>query len=123
MADCFKAVMLNENGTEPSELFQHSRRADQTIGAVYYAKPEEMCARAFEAFIEDARPMSNFLVRGSRHSDEAKAGLYPQGEQRSGINLAFQCYFQALSKALFQELENSRVPEQQQPLSGYDVRD
>ncbi|TGN39197.1 CLCA_X family protein [Marinobacter confluentis] len=109
LADCFKAVMLNENGTEPSELFQHSRKADQAMGVLYYAKPEEMCARAFEAFIEDARPMSSFLVRGSRHSDEAKAGLYPQGQQRSGINTAFQRYFQALGRALYRELASATM--------------
>lgn len=104
LADCFKAVMLNTNGTEPSELFDQSRRADKSMGVLYYAKPEEMCARAFEAFIEDARPMSNFLVRGSRHSNEAKAGLYPQGEQRSAINMAFQRYFRSLGGALYREL-------------------
>lgn len=109
LADCFKAVMLNQNGTEPSEMFQHSRRTDRTMGVLYYAKPEEMCARAFEAFIEDARPMSNFLVRGSRHSDEAKAGLYPQGEQRSSINLSFQRYFLALGGALYRELASSTM--------------
>lgn len=109
LADCFKTVILNTNGTEPSELFRHSRKADQAMDVLYYAKPEEMCARAFEAFIEDARPMSNFLVRGSRHSDEAKAGLYPQGQQRSTINSAFQRYFQALGKALYRELPSATM--------------
>jgi hypothetical protein len=109
LADCFKAVMLNDNGTEPSDLFRHSRKADQAMGVLYYARPEEMCARAFEAFIEDARPMSNFLVRGSRHSDEAKAGLYPQGQQRSAINSAFQRYFQALGGALYRELPSATM--------------
>ena len=109
LADCFKAVMLNQNGTEPSELFQQSRKADQTMGVLYYARPEEMCARAFEAYVEDARPMSRFLVRGSRHSDEAKAGLYPQGEQRSIINSAFQRYFSGLGKALYRELADATI--------------
>jgi hypothetical protein len=109
LEDCFKAVMLNQSGTEPSELFRNSRKADQAMSVLYYAKPEEMCARAFEAFIEDARPMSSFLVRGSRHSDEAKAGLYPQGEQRSVISAAFQRYFQALGSALYRELPRATM--------------
>jgi hypothetical protein len=109
LAECFKAIMLNQNGTEPSELFLKSRKADQTMGVLYYARPEEMCARAFEAYVEDARPMSSFLVRGSRHSDEAKAGLYPQGEQRFTINTAFQSYFQALGKALYRELADATM--------------
>jgi len=109
LADCFKAVMLNEKGTEPSELFLCSRKADSAMGVLYYAKPEEMCARAFEAYIEDARPMSSFLVRGSRHSDEAKAGLYPRGEQRVVINAAFQHYFQSLGGALYRELADATI--------------
>jgi len=68
-------------------------------------------------------PRTSCQPPGSRHSDEARAGLYSQGEQRSGINLAFQRYFQALGKVLFQELENSRAPEQQKLLSGYNARD
>jgi conjugative element/phage-associated large polyvalent protein len=109
LAECFKAVMLNQNGTEPSELFRQSRRSDQSMGVLYYARPEEMCARAFEAFVEDARPMSHFLVRGSRQSDEARAGLYPQGEQRSIINEAFRRYFQALGGALYRELADATM--------------
>jgi len=101
--------MLNEKGTEPSELFLCSRKADSAMGVLYYAKPEEMCARAFEAYIEDARPMSSFLVRGSRHSDEAKAGLYPRGEQRVVINAAFQHYFQSLGGALYRELADATI--------------
>lgn len=103
LAECFKAIMLNQNGTEPSELFLKSRQADQTMGVLYYARPEEMCARAFEAFVEDARPMSRFLVRGSRHSDEARAGLYPHGDQRTRINHALGRYFQTLGSALHRQ--------------------
>lgn len=107
LAECFKAILLSTDGAAPSELFKCSQKADQAMGVLYYAKPEELCARAFEAFIEDARPMSSFLVRGSRHSEEAKAGLYPQGDQRSRINGAFERYFQSLGQALHRELENA----------------
>lgn len=108
LADCFTAILLSPDGAEPSELFRQSQKADKAMGVLYYAKPEELCARAFEAFVEDARPMSSFLVRGSRHSEEAKAGLYPQGDQRSRINGAFGRYFQALGQALHRELEKAR---------------
>ncbi|WP_158600777.1 LPD1 domain-containing protein [Marinomonas hwangdonensis] len=63
-----------------------------------------MAARAFEAFVEDANPSSRFLVKGSRHSEEAKIGLYPQGAQRQRINIAFQHYFGALGGALGREV-------------------
>ena len=100
LAECFKAIMLSEQGDEPSNLFEASRSADHKLKVIYYAKPEEMAARAFEAFVEDTKPTSTFLVRGSRHSEEAKLGLYPQGEQRLLINQAFHNYFSLLGRAL-----------------------
>lgn len=96
----FKAIILNEQGDEPSNLFQASRLADQKLNTLYYSKPEEMCARAFEAFIEDSKPSNTFLVKGTRHSEEAKLGLYPKDEQRFSINEAFHAYFSALGCAL-----------------------
>ena len=100
---CFQAIMLTEDGTAPSTLFRASLMADQHLRTVYYTKPEELCARAFEAFIEDSQPRNRFLVNGTVHSHEAKAGLYPQGEHRQRINDAFQCYFAALGAALYRE--------------------
>ena len=100
---CFQAIMLTEDGTAPSTLFRASQVADQHLRTVYYTKPEELCARAFEAFIEDSQPRNRFLVNGTVHSHEAKAGLYPQGEHRQRINDAFQCYFAALGAALYRE--------------------
>lgn len=100
---CFQAIMLMEDGTAPSTFFRASQVADQHLKTVYYAKPEELCARAFEAFIEDSQPRNRFLVNGTVYSDEAKAGLYPQGDHRQRINDAFQCYFAALGAALHRE--------------------
>jgi hypothetical protein len=102
LAECFKAIMLSEEGEEPSDMFQASRLADQKLKILYYTKPEEMAARAFEAFVEDTKPNSSFLVKGSRYSEEAKMGLYPQGEQRQRINQAFNNYFSLLGRALSQ---------------------
>ncbi|WP_267283267.1 LPD1 domain-containing protein [Marinobacter gelidimuriae] len=70
---------------------------------LYYARPEELCARAFEAFVEDSRPSNSFLVRGTVYSDEAQAGLYPRGQHRAAINEAFENYFQALGAALYRQ--------------------
>tara|TARA_R110001599_G_scaffold34194_1_gene109652 strand:- start:12161 stop:12907 length:747 start_codon:yes stop_codon:yes gene_type:complete len=103
LGDCFKSILLSPDGHDTSELFQASKRIDEKHSVFYYSKPEEMCARAFEAFVEDTKPTSTFLVKGSRHSDEAKMGLYPQGEQRHRINHAFQSYFSLLGRALNQE--------------------
>lgn len=107
LAECFKHILLSEDGTAPSELFRQSKHADQSLGTLYYARPEELCARAFEAFVEDALPHSWFLVRGSRDSLEANDGLYPQGPQRQAINQAFGYYFKALGDALYREQQKA----------------
>ena len=98
----FKSIFLDTSGDQASELFLSSKKADLSLGTLYYARPEEMATRAFEAFVEDTGPQNAFLVRGSRNSEEAKAGLYPKGQQRERINQAFAEYFSALGQALRQ---------------------
>lgn len=99
---CFRAVMLDESGENPSDLFRASKAADRANGCIYYADPAEMCARAFEAFVQDASISNNFLVAGTKATEEAKMGLYPGGAQRERINAAFRRYFSALGRALIQ---------------------
>jgi len=103
LSKCFRTILLNEDGTQPSELFHCSQQADQQRNILYYAQPEELCARAFEAFVEDSEPGNSFLVRGTLYSEEAKAGLYPMGRHRQDINAAFKRYFESLGRALFRE--------------------
>ncbi|WP_211313812.1 CLCA_X family protein [Marinomonas piezotolerans] len=103
LSECFSAIMLSIDGTQPSDLFQCSKQADERLGILYYSRPEELCARAFEAYIEDCTPNNRFLVSGTRSSDEAKLGLYPQGLQRQMINEMFQQYFGVLGEALYRE--------------------
>jgi len=103
LTDCLKAILLTDDGTGPSPLFDCSQKADARLGVLYYARPEEVCARAFEAFVEDSQPDNRFLVDGTVYSDEAQAGLYPQGRQRQLINDAFQAYFASLGEALYRE--------------------
>lgn len=101
---CFQAILLEPEGDQPSELFRHSARMDKHLGQLYYSRPEELCARAFEAFVQDATITNHFLVKGSKASPEATRGLYPQGEQRERINRLFDEYFSTLGNALQREL-------------------
>lgn len=97
---CFKAIMLDKEGRNPSDLVKASIKADEKNGSIYYSEPVELCARAFEAFIQDSSISNNFLVAGSKASEEAKLGLYPLGQQRRQINQAFADYFFRLGTAL-----------------------
>ncbi|MEQ6884984.1 CLCA_X family protein [Salicola sp. Rm-C-2C1-2] len=100
---CLRRILVSDDGNEPSPLFSASASMDRKLGIHYYSRPEEMGARAFEAFVQDAPVNSPFLVKGTRQSDEARAGLYPQQPQRQLINEAFSAYFSRLGRALFRE--------------------
>ncbi|RTE67289.1 hypothetical protein EH243_03545 [Amphritea opalescens] len=97
---CFRQIMLAEDGESPSPLFDASVKVDRAMNQVYFSQAEELCARAFEAFVQDAAITNNFLVSGTKATVEAERGLYPKGEQRERINLAFQRYFHRLGAAL-----------------------
>ena len=97
---CYQAILLDSSGSGVSDLFKASAAEDRERGIIYYALPEELSARAFEAFIQDATIKNSFLVKGTVKSEEAKLGLYPQGSQRQRINQAFARYFSALGAAL-----------------------
>lgn len=97
---CYQQVLLDDSGAAPSELFRRSQARDRQLGTVYYALPEELCARAFEAYVQDSPVKNQFLVRGTVKSDEAQLGLYPQEAQRERVNAAFHDYFTRLGQAL-----------------------
>ncbi|WMC09324.1 hypothetical protein PU634_09300 [Oceanimonas pelagia] len=96
---CFEAVLLSEDGSQP----RASASVDERQGVFYYSRPEELCARAFEAFVQDAAIKNGFLVKGTRATREAELGLYPQGAQRARCNAAFGRYFHALGRALYRQ--------------------
>ncbi|WP_432695623.1 LPD1 domain-containing protein [Marinobacterium sp. YM272] len=98
--DCYRVIMLSADGSSPSDLVKRSMAADRERGVLYYSLPEEVCARAFEAWVQDARIKNHFLVKGTKESPEAKAGLYPLPAERIAIGRAFSYYFATLGKAL-----------------------
>lgn len=104
---CFAAVLLSADGQASSEQFQVSAQEDEARGHLYYSLPEECCARAFEAFVQDAGLGNAFLVKGTRATTEARQGLYPRGAQRERISGAFRHYFHGLGAALRQQARAS----------------
>ena len=106
LAQCFRAVLLNSAGDGPSALVERAIAHDRKEGGLYWSKPEEVCARAFESFIEDAPIANQFLAQGTRHPN-ASFDPYPRGEQRQQINLAFSHYFRSLGRSLGQSPSGS----------------
>lgn len=79
-------------------------RGSRTYGGDYWARPEEMLARAAQAYIEDKmleRGMkNNYLTRSTiaENETDAMAKVYPQGEERKQFNALFDKLFAELRR-------------------------
>ena len=101
LEECFQFIFLDSSRPDQlSPLFVNSATADKAVGAYYYSMPQEVCARAFEAYIQDNQLKNEFLVQGTKQSEEAKIGIYPQHDQRDLISGYFARYFTTLGLAL-----------------------
>ncbi|NVJ61520.1 MAG: hypothetical protein HWE27_14075 [Gammaproteobacteria bacterium] len=103
LSDCFQSIFLTPNGEDPSKFFKDSLKADKAYKQMYYALPEEMAARAFEAYIQDHPYKNSFLAKGTKQSEEAKMGIYPSSVERQNIGKCFSKYFRTLGLALEQQ--------------------
>jgi hypothetical protein len=79
---------------------QKSVFIDKQLKSFYYARPQEIAARAFEACIQHQPIKNSFLVQGTKQSAEAKLGIYPQGAELNAIASELITYFNWLGKAL-----------------------
>ncbi|WP_395338880.1 CLCA_X family protein [Ningiella sp. W23] len=117
LARAFGAMFLNDAGTGPNELVKFSVMADKARGSFYYARPQELAARAFESVIEYQVTKNAFLVDGAldaevlaldpryqnaraRISDEAKFGIYPKQDRLMQIQHYLFEHFYQLGLAL-----------------------
>ena len=100
LAKAFSVVFLNESKLTPSILVQQSIKADKAQEMYYYARPQEVSARAFERMIQEHPIKNNFLVSGTIKSKEALNGLYPSGEALEAIKYHLYGYFKGLSRSL-----------------------
>jgi len=99
LCECFQLMFLNDQNS-PNDYLLRSIEADRALKMYYYAMPQEMAARAFEACIQD-NPLKNaFLVQGTKKSAEARLGIYPHGNLRQQLNDSLMLYFYQLGVAL-----------------------
>ena len=97
---CFEAIFLGADKSQPNEYVKRSAQADKLLKIFYYARPQEMVARAFEACIQDHSTKNAFLVQGTKQSPEAKMGIYPVAELRTTISKNILDYFYHLGRGL-----------------------
>jgi hypothetical protein len=100
LAKTFESIFLDNTKANASELMKCSIFVDQKMKSFYYARPQEVGARAFEACIQNHAIKNAFLVQGTMQSAEAKLGIYPHGDTRELISEAIFTYFYWLGKAL-----------------------
>ncbi|TRY32858.1 CLCA_X family protein [Aliiglaciecola sp. M165] len=98
--DWFKCLFLDERGSEPSDYVQRCALADKSMQFYYYAQPQELAARAFEACIQDHSIKNTFLVQGTKQTVEAKVGIYPTDQHRDQSSQRILEYFRHLGRAL-----------------------
>lgn len=108
LESCYQHIFLEKDSDKLSPVFLRSVKLDKTLGTFYYAQPQEICARSFEAFIQD-NPLKNaFLVQGTKKSEDAKLGIYPEGEQRHLIKHLFSQYYRQLGCAVDAQASDKR---------------
>ena len=101
IADVYRQVVSKEASVyhEETEYLKGSKK----YGSDYWSRPEELLARAGQAYIEDklaARGMTNnYLTRTTIAEDpeSSMAKVYPQGEERKLFNTMFDRVFAELS--------------------------
>lgn len=102
LALAFKRLFLSDNGKDIGEFMQHCLRYDAGLGQHYFAMPEEISARCFEAILQRQSLKNHFLVSGTLKTDIAKAGLYPPMDIQNSVAECWFDYFKQLGKALSQ---------------------
>ena len=100
LANAFSCMFLDESKLAPSVLVQHSIKADKAQNMFYYARPQEVSARAFERMIQEHDIKNSFLVSGTIKSKEALSGLYPSGKPLDSIKYHLYGYFKGLARSL-----------------------
>jgi hypothetical protein len=109
LSQCFETIFLGADKSQPNEYVKRSAQADKLLKTFYYARPQELVARAFEACIQDHITKNVFLVQGTKQSPEAKMGIYPAKELRAAISKNILDYFYHLGRGLKVEKNKTTI--------------
>jgi len=107
LAAGYASCLLSSDLGEPSALLTRSAAADKARQIYYYARPEELCARAFENMLQRQPLQNSFLVSGTlaRSSSVSarcndRAAIYPYTTESQRIAACWLGYFRHLGLAL-----------------------
>ncbi|WP_125563972.1 CLCA_X family protein [Pseudoalteromonas rubra] len=102
----FRLLFLSSSANEPSDYFKHAVLLDKARGGQYYAKPQELTARAFEWVIANHPQIHNaFLVDDVLDSTLQLQGGFPDPSIAAATLTATTNYFQMLGAALYRQAQ------------------
>ncbi|TMP31323.1 CLCA_X family protein [Pseudoalteromonas rubra] len=102
----FRLLLLDKSGLESSNYFKHALLLDKARGTQYYARPQELTARAFEWVIANNPHISNaFLVDDVLDSALERQGGFPGESIAAETCHATSSYFQMLGAALYRQMQ------------------
>lgn len=107
LLETLHTILLSPIEGELNPLMSSSVAMDKSNKSMYFALPQEVCARAFEAMVQDQAIKNHFLVFGTKQSEWAQQGLYPIGNHRLAVNRLFSKYFMQLGQAITYRQETS----------------
>lgn len=97
----------------PSDLYRVSMAMDAGKDGKYWSSGRELSARAFSAYLEDklhSQGRKNTYLAYGTLSTQEDAPLYPQGEERSAVNDAFDKVFKVIrEKDVFKSASNNKA--------------
>ncbi|BBN81366.1 hypothetical protein PA25_13510 [Pseudoalteromonas sp. A25] len=97
----FKTIFLTDKGAQPSEFFESAKNLDKRYGILYFSRPEELSARAFETCIANNSVIRNdYLVSGVKNSELAHQGGFPSAINTAILSDIIFEYFSVLGTAL-----------------------
>ncbi|QIZ77693.1 CLCA_X family protein [Ferrimonas lipolytica] len=97
----FATTLLSEDGQTKHDFVSRSVALDKRIGRRYFSLPTEMMARAFEATLQqDSRIKNQYLVSGTKATELAQQGGFPDVAHLTRIHTALHGYFTPLGQAL-----------------------
>jgi len=100
LEQAFNTLLLSPDQQTPSPFFKHCQQLDTAAKRIYLALPEEMSARAFEKVIQKQPLKNNFLVAGTKASQAAKLGIYPDDNTTSQLSGLWLQYFSIIGKSM-----------------------
>nr|WP_275442419.1 LPD1 domain-containing protein [Pseudoalteromonas sp. OOF1S-7] len=102
----FRLLLLDSSTLEPSDYFKRAALLDKARGIQYYARPQELTARAFEWVIASHPQIRNaFLVDDVLGSELQRQGGFPDSSIAAATLSTTTNYFQMLGAALYRQAQ------------------